>query len=115
MDPTTASTLLAWMDREIWLVTASAGGRRGGLIATHVGRASIVPDLPRVLVGVAKQHQTWELIQASGLSSRAANSSGLNAPGPRSATARPFSSGKGWLWRNPGGGSAGGGGTPSTR
>ena len=66
MDPTTASTLLAWMDRDIWLGTAAAGGRRGGLIATHVGRASIVPDLPRVLVGVAKQHRTWELIESSG-------------------------------------------------
>jgi flavin reductase (DIM6/NTAB) family NADH-FMN oxidoreductase RutF len=63
---TAASTLFAWLDREVWLVTAAAGGRRGGLIATFIGQASIVPDLPRMLVGVSKRHHTWELIEASG-------------------------------------------------
>jgi flavin reductase (DIM6/NTAB) family NADH-FMN oxidoreductase RutF len=66
MDETAASTLFAWVDRELWLVTAQAGGRRGGLIATFVNQASIVPELPRVVVGLAKQHQTWELVEASG-------------------------------------------------
>jgi flavin reductase (DIM6/NTAB) family NADH-FMN oxidoreductase RutF len=66
MDTTAASTLFAWLDREIWLVTAQAGARRGGLIATFVSQASIVPDLPRMLLGVAKPHHTWELIEASG-------------------------------------------------
>src|SRR5262249_13075184 len=27
--------------------------------------ASIVPELPRVLVGLARQHYTWELVEAS--------------------------------------------------
>jgi flavin reductase (DIM6/NTAB) family NADH-FMN oxidoreductase RutF len=66
MDETAASTLFAWVDRELWLVTAQAGGRRGGLIATYVNQASIVPELPRVVVGLGKQHQTWELVEASG-------------------------------------------------
>jgi flavin reductase (DIM6/NTAB) family NADH-FMN oxidoreductase RutF len=66
MDSTAASTLIAWLDRELWLVTAQSGDRRSGLIATFVGPASIVPDLPRMVVGVAKQHLTWELIEASG-------------------------------------------------
>src|SRR5215469_11012420 len=66
MDETAASTLFAWVDRELWLVTAQAGGRRGGLIATFVNQASIVPELPRVVVGLAKQHQTWDLVEASG-------------------------------------------------
>jgi flavin reductase (DIM6/NTAB) family NADH-FMN oxidoreductase RutF len=66
MDTTAASTLFAWLDRELWLVTAQAGTRRGGLIATFVNQASIVPDLPRVLVGLARQHHTWELVEASG-------------------------------------------------
>jgi flavin reductase (DIM6/NTAB) family NADH-FMN oxidoreductase RutF len=66
MDETAASTLFAWVDRELWLVTAQAGGRRGGLIATFVNQASIVPELPRVVVGLAKQHQTWGLVEASG-------------------------------------------------
>jgi flavin reductase (DIM6/NTAB) family NADH-FMN oxidoreductase RutF len=66
MDTTAASTLFAWLDPELWLVTSQAGGRRGGLIATFVNQASIVPDLPRILVGLAKQHHTWELVEASG-------------------------------------------------
>jgi len=66
MDATAASTLFAWLDRELWLVTARAGPRRGGLIATFVSQASIVPDIPRMMLGVAKTHNTWELIEASG-------------------------------------------------
>src|SRR5262245_22118856 len=65
-DSTAATTLVAWLDRELWLVTAQAGGRRGGLIATHVSSASIVPEMPRMLLGLARQHFTWELVEASG-------------------------------------------------
>jgi flavin reductase (DIM6/NTAB) family NADH-FMN oxidoreductase RutF len=65
MDSTAAPALFAWLDRELWLLTARAGQRRGGLIATFVAQASLVPDLPRVVVGVAKQHATWELIESS--------------------------------------------------
>jgi flavin reductase (DIM6/NTAB) family NADH-FMN oxidoreductase RutF len=66
MDATAATTLFAWLDPELWLVTAAADGRRGGLIATFVNEASIVADLPRMLVGLARQHHTWELVEASG-------------------------------------------------
>jgi flavin reductase (DIM6/NTAB) family NADH-FMN oxidoreductase RutF len=66
MDLTAASTLIAWLDPAVWLVTAAAAGRRGGLIATFVNPASIVPDLPRMLVGLSRQHHTWELVEASG-------------------------------------------------
>jgi len=52
-------------DPLLWVVTAAAGQRRGGLIATFVSRASLVPDLPRVVVGIARQHHTWELIEVS--------------------------------------------------
>jgi flavin reductase (DIM6/NTAB) family NADH-FMN oxidoreductase RutF len=63
----TAASLFARTDRELWLLTAWDGGlRRGGLIATFVSQASIVPDLPRVVVGIAKQHHTHELIEAKG-------------------------------------------------
>jgi flavin reductase (DIM6/NTAB) family NADH-FMN oxidoreductase RutF len=61
-----SASLFAQCDRELWLVTAAAGGRRGGLIATFVGQASLVPELPRVLVGLARQHYTWELVEGSG-------------------------------------------------
>jgi flavin reductase (DIM6/NTAB) family NADH-FMN oxidoreductase RutF len=50
-------------DPPLWLVTAAWGGRRGGLIATFAVRASIVADLPRLVLGVAKQHHTWGLIE----------------------------------------------------
>jgi flavin reductase (DIM6/NTAB) family NADH-FMN oxidoreductase RutF len=61
-----ASALVARLDPAIWLVTAQAGSRRGGLIATFVNPASIVPELPRVVVGLAKQHYTWQLVEAGG-------------------------------------------------
>jgi flavin reductase (DIM6/NTAB) family NADH-FMN oxidoreductase RutF len=62
---TAVLTLFAWLDREIWLVTAQSGAQRGGLIATFVNPASIVPDLPRMLVGLSRQHHTWELVERS--------------------------------------------------
>lgn len=66
MDSTAASTLMAWLDREVWLVTAQAGERRSGLIATSVTATSHVSELPRMLVGINHQHYTHELIEASG-------------------------------------------------
>lgn len=53
-------------DPPLWLVTANHAGRRGGLIATFAVRASIVTTLPRMVLGVAKQHHTWGLIEGSG-------------------------------------------------
>jgi flavin reductase (DIM6/NTAB) family NADH-FMN oxidoreductase RutF len=53
-------------DPPLWLLTAELDGRRGGLIATSVARVSIVAELPRVSIAIAKQHYTWELIQGSG-------------------------------------------------
>lgn len=66
MDRTAAAALFAWLDRELWLVTSQAGPRRGGLIATFVNQASLTQELPRVVVGLARQHHTWELIEESG-------------------------------------------------
>jgi flavin reductase (DIM6/NTAB) family NADH-FMN oxidoreductase RutF len=66
MDMTAASTLFAWLEREVWLLTAQAGARRSGLIATFVSPASIVPELPRVLVALSKEHFTHQLVAASG-------------------------------------------------
>lgn len=53
-------------DPPLWIVTASDGGNRGGLVATFVARASIVRRLPRMLVGIAKHHHTWGLIEGGG-------------------------------------------------
>ncbi len=60
-----AADVFALTDRELWLVAARAGERRGGLVATFVSQASIVPASPRVVVGIAKQHHTRGLIEAS--------------------------------------------------
>src|SRR5262249_4807100 len=65
-DPATVSALFGSLDHELWLITAAAGDRRGGLIATFVTPASIVPEMPRVLPGLARQHFTHELVQSSG-------------------------------------------------
>ncbi len=66
MGITSVSALWGQLDPVLWLVTAQTGSRRGGLIATFVSQASIVPEMPRVLVGIAKQHHTWELVEAAG-------------------------------------------------
>jgi len=57
-------------DSPLWLVTsaesADPGSTRGGCIATFVERGSIVRDRPRMVVGIARQHHTWRMIEASG-------------------------------------------------
>jgi flavin reductase (DIM6/NTAB) family NADH-FMN oxidoreductase RutF len=60
-----AEQLFRALDRELWLVTSAHAGRRGGLIATSVMQASIAAQAPRVVVGIARQHATWELIEGS--------------------------------------------------
>jgi flavin reductase (DIM6/NTAB) family NADH-FMN oxidoreductase RutF len=57
--------VFARLDRELWVVTSSANGQRGGLIATFVNQASIVPEMPRVVLGIARQHYTASLIEES--------------------------------------------------
>ncbi|WP_295884970.1 flavin reductase family protein [uncultured Thiohalocapsa sp.] len=56
-------------DPPLWLVTAAEspepGSTRGGCIATFVARASIVRDRPRMVAGIARQHHTWRMIEAS--------------------------------------------------
>jgi flavin reductase (DIM6/NTAB) family NADH-FMN oxidoreductase RutF len=60
------AAVLAAVDPVLWVVTAGHGGRRGGLVATFVSEASIVPEAPRVAVGLACQHHTRDLVEASG-------------------------------------------------
>ena len=58
------SDILRLPDRELWLVTSGTLHEPAGLIATFVNNASIVPELSRVIVGIAKQHHTWKRIEA---------------------------------------------------
>jgi hypothetical protein len=48
----TFSEIFEQLDRELWVVTARAGDRTSGLIATYVSRASLVPSLPRVTLAL---------------------------------------------------------------
>jgi flavin reductase (DIM6/NTAB) family NADH-FMN oxidoreductase RutF len=66
MDVDQISRVYALLDPTLWLVTAAAGGRRGGLIATTVAQASIVAEMPRQLITIAKRNHTHALIERSG-------------------------------------------------
>lgn len=59
-------SVLKALDPEVWLLTSAADHERGGLICTSVMNASIVPDMPRIVVGLARQHRTWQLVDTSG-------------------------------------------------
>lgn len=65
MDVDACSEIFNRLDRELWVITAQAGERQSGLIATYVSRVSLVPALPRVTIAIAKHHFTRELIEAS--------------------------------------------------
>jgi flavin reductase (DIM6/NTAB) family NADH-FMN oxidoreductase RutF len=65
MDAAAVTGLLRLLDRELWLITACANGRRSGLIATFVSQASIVPTLPRMVVGLSRRHFTYDLVETS--------------------------------------------------
>lgn len=54
------------LDREVWIVTSAAAGRRGGLLATWVSQASIDPEDPLVVIALAVNHHTKELVERGG-------------------------------------------------
>jgi flavin reductase (DIM6/NTAB) family NADH-FMN oxidoreductase RutF len=62
---TQIDSALRLLDREIWIITAADGPRRGGLVATWVSAASIDRERPVLLVGLAPNHFTTELVQSS--------------------------------------------------
>ncbi len=57
--------ILRLVDRPLWIVTAAAGPRRGGLAATWVAQVSLDPRKPTVMVALAPHHHTTELVLAS--------------------------------------------------
>jgi flavin reductase (DIM6/NTAB) family NADH-FMN oxidoreductase RutF len=58
--------LLKLAQRPVWIVTAASGARRGGLVATFVLQASIDPQRPSVVLGLAPNHFTTALVRESG-------------------------------------------------
>jgi flavin reductase (DIM6/NTAB) family NADH-FMN oxidoreductase RutF len=66
MDARAIGRVFEALDPPVWIITAADGARRSGLVATFVTQASIVADCRRVVIGVARQHYTTELIEKSG-------------------------------------------------
>ncbi len=64
-NPSSIDAVLRRVNREAWVVTSSCGPRRGGLVATWVSEASIDRQNPTMLIGIAPNHFTAELIDAS--------------------------------------------------
>ncbi len=56
----------ALVDPQLWLISSAFENLRSGLIATFVTKASIVPDCPRFVIGLARQHETCRLVEESG-------------------------------------------------
>ena len=65
MNEASVQHVLSLFDRAVWILTAASGDRAGGLVATFVNNASLVPALPRIAAGIARHHHTWELMEHS--------------------------------------------------
>ena len=65
MDQSSIAAVLGKLDSEVFVLTAADGDRRNGQIVCWVLPATIVPQVPRVLVGVGRLTFTRELIEAS--------------------------------------------------
>jgi flavin reductase (DIM6/NTAB) family NADH-FMN oxidoreductase RutF len=62
-NPQPTDDVFQLLDRPVWIVTAAAGPRRGGLVATWVNQASLDPRQPVLLAAIAPNHFTAELIR----------------------------------------------------
>lgn len=65
MDERSITALLGKLDFEVFVLTAAADERRNGQIVCWVVPATIVPQVPRLLVGVGRMTLTRELIEVS--------------------------------------------------
>ena len=61
-----AESIFRSLNREVWVVTSSTAEARGGLLATWVSQASLDPEKPVLLAGLAPNHHTTRLVQESG-------------------------------------------------
>ncbi len=65
MDQVGISAVFGKLDDEVFVLTAADGDRRNGQIVCWVLPATIIPQVPRVLVGVGRLTYTRELIEGS--------------------------------------------------
>lgn len=61
-----AEQIFRILNRELWVVTSSDRDSRGGLLATWVSQASLDPERPVILAGLAPNHHTTALVRNSG-------------------------------------------------
>jgi flavin reductase (DIM6/NTAB) family NADH-FMN oxidoreductase RutF len=61
------TNLFQLIDREVWIVTAADGERRGGLVATWVQPSSLDPAERIATVSISANHFTRELVDVSGV------------------------------------------------
>ena len=65
MDENSVAAVLSKLDFEIFVLTAAHQDRRNGQIVCWVVPATIVPQVPRILVGVGRMTFTSELIEVN--------------------------------------------------
>jgi flavin reductase (DIM6/NTAB) family NADH-FMN oxidoreductase RutF len=65
MNDTAVQRVMNLFGRTAWIITATDGHVQGGLVATFVNSASLVPAMPRLTIGIARHHHTWGLIDRS--------------------------------------------------
>ena len=64
--PVAADRIFKKVARPVWIVTAGTPAGRGGLVASWVMQTSIDPLAPRVVIGLAPNHHTAQLVDRSG-------------------------------------------------
>lgn len=58
-------SVLDLLNPPVWVITSATDAAAGGFVATFVMNASIVPDEPRMIIGVAQHHFSHSLVQSS--------------------------------------------------
>ncbi len=66
MDPTLSYELLRSFTTPVVAITAERGGKENGMISDAAARASIVPDVPRLLILVHKFNYSHDMIFETG-------------------------------------------------
>jgi flavin reductase (DIM6/NTAB) family NADH-FMN oxidoreductase RutF len=66
MDPAQTYDLLRQLTTPVVAITCARTGQRNGMITDGAIRASIVPDVPRLVVQIHKWHLTHEIVSETG-------------------------------------------------
>jgi flavin reductase (DIM6/NTAB) family NADH-FMN oxidoreductase RutF len=66
MDPAQTYEILRTLTTPVVAITCARAGQRNGMISDGAIRASIVPDVPRLVVQIHKWHLTHEIVSETG-------------------------------------------------